>query len=99
MNIKVMTNKDINDRLEELRKVLDFALGDEWDVAYDEYLVLSAELDARYRDENIDKFETFFFKNVYGKEWKDIDDDTWGFYSDWHKDMFGYRPKSTDKDW
>ena len=29
----------------------------------------------------------------------EIDGEILDSYSDWHKDMFGYRPRSTDKDW
>ena len=59
----------------------------------------SGVLDERYREENIEAFEKFFFKHIYAKEWNEIDLDILQSYSDWHKDMFGYRPRSTDKDW
>lgn len=50
------------------------------------------EEDERYRRENEPKIREYFEKNFVGKEWKDIDPEMWDFYSDWHKDVFGYRP-------
>jgi hypothetical protein len=71
----------------------------DWDKNYDEYCLLNAILDDRYRKENMEAFEKFFFEHIYAKEWSEIDADILDSYSDWHKDMFGYRPRSTDKDW
>lgn len=92
-----LSDKEINQRLNELSKLLD--MDTDWDKNYDEYCMLNAISNERYREENIEKFEQFFYKNIHCKEWEDINDETWDCYSDWHKDMFGYRPKSTDKDW
>lgn len=50
------------------------------------------EEDERYRRENEPKIREYFAKHIEGKEWKDIDPEIWSFYSDWHKDVFGYRP-------
>lgn len=50
------------------------------------------EEDRRYRETNEPKIREFFAEHIEGKEWKDIDPDMWSFYSDWHKDVFGYRP-------
>lgn len=61
--------------------------------------MLNSISNERYRKSNIGQFEEFFFTKIYGKEWEEIDGETWDCYSDWHKDVFGYRPKSTDKDW
>ena len=93
------TSKEINSRVNELSKTLDTVMGDEWDIAYEEYCTLNSILSARYCEENLERFEAYFFKHIYGKTWEELDYDAWDFYSDWHKDMFGYRPKSTDKDW
>ena len=46
----------------------------------------------RYREENEPKIREFFAKYIEGKTRNEIDPDTWGWYSDWHKDVFGYRP-------
>lgn len=50
------------------------------------------EEDKKYREENEPKIREYFARNIEGKMWKDIDPADWEFYSDWHKDVFGYRP-------
>lgn len=95
-------SKVLAERSRELSKILDtLCYGDDarWDSTYAEYCMLNDILDERYREENIEKFEEFFYKHIYGKEWKEIEPEILDTYSDWHKDMFGYRPRSTDKDW
>jgi hypothetical protein len=37
-------------------------------------------------------FTILHSKYIEGKTWEEIDQDTWGWYSDWHKEVFGYRP-------
>ena len=46
----------------------------------------------RYREENEPKIREYFAKHFEGKTWDEIDPENWSFYSDWHKDVFGYRP-------
>ena len=45
-----------------------------------------------YRNENEPKIREYFRKHFAGKSWSEIDANCWDFYSDWHKDVFGYRP-------
>ena len=92
-----LTDKELNARIDELSYFLDRNIA--WDKNYKEYCMINNILDNRYREENMEAFEKFFFKNIYGKEWNEIDGEILDSYSDWHKDMFGYRPRSTDKDW
>lgn len=92
-----LTDKEINQRLNELSKLLDMNV--DWEKNYDEYCMLNSISNERYRRSNIGQFEEFFFNKIQGKDYEEIDSETWDWYSDWHKDMFGYRPKSTDKDW
>lgn len=66
----------------------------EWDEAYDRYCELCAKEQAEYRAENIDKLKAYYDKYIAGKTWDEIDAEDWGFYSDYHKDVFGYRPRS-----
>ena len=42
--------------------------------------------DHKYYEENIGKFREF-------ESHKNEPDFDWDFYSDWHKDLFGYRPR------
>ena len=92
-----LTDAEIFSKLNDLSKLLE--MGIDWDTNYDEYCLLDSIYDERYRASNIANFEEFFFNNIDGKEWKDIPSEIWDMYSDWHKDVFGYRPRSTDKDW
>ena len=92
-----LTSEEIYTRVRELSHLLD--MGIDWDKNYNEYCMLNSILDNRYREENMEAFEKFFFKHIYGKEWNEIDPDILDNYSDWHKDMFGYRPRSTKIDW
>lgn len=94
-----MTNEEINTRLNELSKILDKGISNEWDEAYDEYMTLTSILDERFRDDNMDEFISFFQEYIEGRSFNEIDPGIYDTYSDWHKDMFGYRPRSTDKDW
>ena len=57
-----------------------------------EMLYDQAAEEQKYREENEPKIREYFERNFAGKEWKDINPDDWSWYSDWHKDVFGYRP-------
>lgn len=93
-SIRTMTTEDIRTRVHELSDILQFGcFGDNWDEAYKEYGRLNAVLDERYREENQTAFDTFYAKHIDGKTWEEIDPDDWQCYSDWHKDMYGFRPK------
>lgn len=51
----------------------------------------------RYYAENEPKVRAYFKEHFEGKTWEEIRQneelyEDWGFYSDWHKDVYGYRP-------
>ena len=50
------------------------------------------EEERKYQIENEPKIREFFAEHIEGKTWKEIDPEIFQFYSDWHKDVFGYRP-------
>jgi hypothetical protein len=50
------------------------------------------EEEKSYREKNEPLIREFFAKNIEGKAWAEIEPETWEWYSDWHKDVFGYRP-------
>ena len=57
---------------------------------------VQAESD-RYFAENEPKVRAYFKEHFEGKTWEEIRQDEelydcWGWYSDWHKSVFGYRP-------
>lgn len=41
------------------------------------------------------KLHDFFIAHIEGRAWGDIDPSDLDFYSDWHKDAYGYRPRNT----
>ena len=57
-----------------------------WDVAYASYTNMREVEDREYYDSHIEAFRAYEAK--MGEP--DFD---WDFYSDWHKDMFGFRPR------
>ena len=89
-----MTTEAIRNRINELSAILNGQMGEAWDKAYSEYNQLNAILDERYRAENMDSFNAFYEKHIKGKRWEEIEQEAWDFYSDWHKDMYGYRPRT-----
>lgn len=101
MNCNTMTNEEIKSEMRRLGNMLELMnpCDNDWDITYKKYFFLNSIMDERYREENQEQFDAFYEKNIKGKNWSEIDDETWGFYSDWHKDMFGYRPRSIEKDW
>ena len=92
--IRTMSTEAIRNRVHELSDILN---GDPcsnvWDIAYKEYGRLNAVLDERYREENQTAFDAFYAEHIEGKSWEEIEPETWDCYSDWHKDMYGFRPK------
>lgn len=93
MNVKEMSKQELNARVDELSKILDMGISDKWDDAYTEYMTINDELDRRYREENQAAFNAYYNKYIKGKTFEEIGPETFSFYSDWHKDMYGYRPR------
>lgn len=94
MNYNAMTDAELNERIRELSNILDGNCTTEaWSEAYDEYCKARVVQDERYRERNQSAFDAFYAKHIEGKTWEEIDPEDWGFYSDWHKDMYGYRPR------
>ena len=89
-----MSDAELSARISELSTALYIATGDEWDKLYKEYVNLTDVLDERYRERNQAEFDAFYKKHIEGKSWEEIDPEAWQCYSDWHKDMYGFRPKS-----
>ena len=90
-----MTTADIKKRVDQLDTILmGDCTSDAWEEAYKERSILCDVLDERYRAENQSAFDAFYEKHIKGKRWEEIDPDNWSFYSDWHKDMYGFRPRT-----
>lgn len=89
--------KEQKARMEELSNILKYAScgTEEWKKAYDEYFELSAIEQEEYRERALPEITKYFEEHIKGKSWEEIDQDCWGWYSDWHKDVFGFRPRQT----
>jgi hypothetical protein len=96
MDYNKMTTKELNNRLNELYRLLNTLnpSTDEWDDIHEEYDRVCYILDERYREENEASFNAYYEEHIKGRTWEEIDPNHWDFYSDWHKDMYGYRPMS-----
>ena len=62
---------------------------------YDEWEKLNAIEKEEYAEKELPKITKYFEEYIKGKKWEDINPDIWDFYSDWHKDVFGFRPRQT----
>lgn len=83
--LKAMSKESRKSLMNFCSHILDMQDMDNWDRTYGCYKKLCAIEDEEYRAENMDAFK------AYEARMNEPDFD-WGYYSDWHKDMFGYRP-------
>lgn len=88
-----MTKQEL-DRLAELNDVLASTTGKEFEFAYMEYRELTLKQAREYRERNESEITQYFKDKIEGKKFDEVDANVWSFYSDWHKDVFGYRPRS-----
>lgn len=47
-----------------------------------------------YREDQIPKLIKFYEENIEGKSREEVSGEVWEQYSDWYKDIYGYRPNS-----
>lgn len=93
-----LSNEEINKRIRHLTTLLESPIDPEsWQEYYKEYSTLTAIMNERYKEENQDSFDAFYKEHIEGKKWEEIDPDVLDFYSDWHKDMYGFRPRGTSR--
>lgn len=90
-----MTKQERTARIRELSDLLWKVEGEEYDKLYAEYCELNAQERREYREANEAKIREFFEKNIKGRAWNEIEPDVLDAYSDWHKDVFGFRPRQT----
>ncbi len=92
-DITAMDRAERNTLEDALTTILEAdATAPEWDLAYEVYLILTEVRDNEYRDAYEADFRAWCKANIWGKYPEEIDADTWNYYSDWHKDMYGFRP-------
>ena len=97
-NYEAMTSAEINKELDRLAEKLEKCIcigdmGDAWDETYKEYSKVEELLNKRYREDNQERFDAYYEEHIKGKAWNEIEPERWEFYSDWHKEMYGYRPR------
>lgn len=85
--IKDLTKEEIKAMNKEERQALHAHFFEVYDLGGEDrvYWLLNEIEDEEYYEENIEKFKEYEAK-------MNEPDFDWDFYSDWHKDMFGYRP-------
>lgn len=101
-DIATASDSDLRDWYRVASKHMDGAMYGCYDEAINEkiealYWAVTAEEDERYRVKEEPRIREYFRKWFAGKDWDEIRNDetlydNWGYYSDWHKDVFGYRP-------
>ena len=64
---------------------------------YDEWADLCATEHEEYRERELPEITKYFEQYIKGKSWEELDRDRWDWYSDWHKDVFGFRPRQTNE--
>lgn len=62
---------------------------------FDEWEELCTIEREEYRERALPEITKYFEEYIKGKSLEEIDQDRWGWYSDWHKDVFGFRPRQT----
>lgn len=75
----------------ELLDMIGYGSEDE-EVLWKAYEHKEAEEQERYREENEDKLWDFYHTYIEGKKASDIDPQDWDWFSDYHKDVYGFRP-------
>ena len=92
-----MTKQERRARINELGKMLDETpMGSKWHELYEEYNELNFIDQQEYRQEQEPELIKYFEKHIKGKAWNEIDQMCLECYSDWHKDVYGFRPRATD---
>lgn len=91
-----MTNEQ-KARINELQEILETTFGEEtWNKAYAEWEELAAIREEEYRRENEPKLIAYYNKYIKGKTYYELlYTNEWDFYSDFHKDVYGFRPRGT----
>lgn len=88
-----MTQEQIN-RIEELENIMEVE-GVANRAVYNEWEELCAIRDFEYRMKHEDDLKKFFDKYISGKSLNEISPENWDYYSDYHKEVYGFRPRQT----
>ena len=61
--------------------------------AYEEWSDICYEEQCEYAKKAYPDLKAYYEKYIAGKTWEEVDGPTFDFYSDYFKDVFGYRPR------
>ena len=102
VNRRLFSEKEFADRLNRLNETHDYEIT--FDALFEAILLVNPDWlidevaeEKAYRLENEPKLRQYFLDHFFGKTSDEIFGDKelaerWDSYSDWHKDVFGYRP-------
>ena len=62
---------------------------------YDEWFNLNHLAHNEYVEAQLPELERYFNNYIKDKPFNEIEPERWDWYSDWHKDVFGFRPRQT----
>ena len=85
--------KEQRNELNKIREAMKNMNDDYVFANWDRYLELEEIENQEFRENNQSEFDKFYKENIKGKDWNEIEPGAWEFYSDWHKDMYGFRPR------
>ena len=83
--VKAMSKEERSALEKKCTDILNDPCADMWSTVYSCYKTINAVIDDEYREEHMAEFK------AYEARMNEPNFD-WDYYSDWHKDMFGYRP-------
>lgn len=74
------------------RAYIDFAVEEARDAEEIAYWARVEEEEREYYKRNIEPFKAWAEEHIYSKCYDEITREDYGLFSDWHKDLFGFRP-------
>ena len=57
------------------------------------YWAMVEREEREYYERNYKPFMEWTAEHISGKSFEEIAPETWDYYSDWHKDLYGFRPR------
>ena len=62
---------------------------------YKEWIDLDDLAHREYTDDQLPGLKCYFNNYIKNRPINEIEPERWDWYSDWHKDVFGFRPRQT----
>lgn len=101
VNLLVVAGLNLNEAVEMAevenavaeRAYIDFSAEEVRDAEEIAFWARVEEEERAYYERNYKPFMQWVNANISGKTIEEIAPETWDYYSDWHKDMYGFRPR------